>query len=118
MDWFITERTRAARLGIGGRELLAWEDVGGRHTALQRRRVGDRAIGDLALRKRADLVEVLARDDVAGGALFDQALGDEDRHRDARVLDAVPVAVEVRDEDHRRQRSRHDAHCNGPSPGG
>ena len=99
-----TQPVDHARRGGGelaGHQLLARVDVRGRQLALEARRVGDRAVLELALRDRRRLEEGVLGHHVARAALLDQALGHEHGGGVVRAAHAVPIAIQ----EHEQQRA-------------
>ena len=109
------DRVGEAGAQVGGRDLLAGEDVGDRDAPVEVRRVGDRPDLEVVLRERGRLELLLLGDHGARGALRDQALRDEHGRRRRRVVDARAVLDEVGDQQDRRERRRGDAEDQRPA---
>ena len=109
------DRVGQADAQVGGRDLLAGEDVRDGDAAVEVRGVGDRADLEVVLRERRGLEELLLGDDRARGALRDQVLRDEHGRRRGRVVDARAVLDEVGDQQDRRERRGRDAERERPA---
>jgi hypothetical protein len=102
---------------IDGRELLAREDVRGGCSANEVLRIRDGSDFDILARQRRRRVHRLTRDQRAGRAARNELLGDEDRRRRVLAADARAIAVEVDDEQDRREHDRADTERDRPSAG-